>query len=64
MWLLGIEVRTSGRAVSALNAEPSLQLKLHLKKIHLFLIYGCVCGGFFLFCFFEGFFLFVFFGFF
>jgi hypothetical protein len=25
MWVLGIELRTSGRAVSALNAEPSLQ---------------------------------------
>jgi hypothetical protein len=26
MWLLGIELRTSRRAVSAFNAEPSLQL--------------------------------------
>jgi hypothetical protein len=25
MWLLGIELRTSGRAVNALTAEPSLQ---------------------------------------
>jgi len=25
MWLLGIELRTCGRAVSALTAEPSLQ---------------------------------------
>jgi hypothetical protein len=25
MWLLGIELRTSGRAVSALTVEPSLQ---------------------------------------
>jgi hypothetical protein len=26
MWLLGIELRTSGRAVSVLTVEPSLQL--------------------------------------
>ena len=25
MWLLGVELRTSGRAVSALSTEPSLQ---------------------------------------
>jgi hypothetical protein len=25
MWVLGIELRTCGRAVNALNAEPSLQ---------------------------------------
>ena len=28
MWLVGFELRTFGKAVSALNCEPSLQPKL------------------------------------
>jgi hypothetical protein len=35
MWLLGTELRTSGRAVSALNPEPSLQPK---KEFSLFVL--------------------------
>ena len=37
MWLLGIELRTSGRALSALNlCNP-------LKDLFLFYVYVCVC---------------------
>jgi hypothetical protein len=40
MWLLGIELRTSGRAVSALNTEPSLQLLYFFYLLFWVILYG------------------------
>jgi hypothetical protein len=57
MWLLGIELRTSGRAVGTLNTEPSLQpqvcvcIQMYTHYIYLFVfrdrvsLYSPGCPG-------------------